>query len=126
MNVIYNGTDITDDILVNRAEYDTFLGHHADKIMVAIDSSDDATEGWGFKAGDTIRIKEDALDSGKMTVYRVDYEDGDTVVHAAAIQNTHERKKNVWNKISFKELTKSLAKSLGCDVGWMMNLSMTR
>lgn len=116
MNVIYNGTDITDDILVNRAEYDTFLGHHADKIMVAIDSSDDATEGWGFKAGDTIRIKEDALDSGKMTVYRVDYEDGDTVVHAAAIQNTHERKKNVWNKISFKELTKSLAKSLGCDV----------
>lgn len=116
MDVIYNGTDITDDILVNRAEYDTFLGHHADKVMVAIDSSDDATEGWGFKTGDTIQLKEESIDTGEMTVYRIDYEDGDTVVYASAIQKTRDRKKNEWKKINFKELTGSLAKSLGCDV----------
>lgn len=115
MDVIYNGTDITEDIYITKAEYEVFLGHHADKLMLAIDSSDDATEGWGFKPGDTIQVKEDSLDSGDMTVYRIGYEDGATVVYASAITARHERKKNVWNKIGFKALVKELAGTLGCD-----------
>ncbi len=53
MELIYNGTDITDDVRILRAEYECFLGEHADRLRIVIDSSDEATSGWGFAPGDT-------------------------------------------------------------------------
>lgn len=114
MEVIYNGTNISEYINTTRAEYDSFLGHHADKIMIAIDSTDDATQGWGFRAGDEIRIKENSIDSGKMTVYKVEEDEEETVIYAAAILKSYELNTNEWSKIGFKELAEALAKNLDC------------
>ena len=111
MELIYNEKDITEDVRILRAEYECFLGEHADRLTLTIDSSDEATSGWGFAPGDTIKLKDP--DTGKMFVYRIHSDDDETTIYAASIPQPEEVKSSKWKKITFKKLVKDLASSLG-------------
>ena len=116
MEVIYKGTDITENIDVTKAEYDTSLGGRADTLMLGIRNTNDETKGWGFAEGDEVQIKEDSIDSGVLKVYRVEYDGDSAVVYAASILRPREKKYKEWKKIGFKALAKELAKNLGYKI----------
>ncbi len=115
MELIYNGTEITELVNIEKAEVDTYLGDRADTILIMIER-DETVDKWGFAPGDTIQIKEDELNTGIMTVNKVRFIGHAISITASSIPEQTEVKKKKWSSIGFKDLVKELCKNIGMAV----------
>ncbi len=113
MELLYNGTDISEDMNTTKCIYEAYLGQRADHLTVTLDRED----GWEFAAGDTIKVTEDEIDTGEMTVYRVETEEEHVTIYASTVLRQEEVKDTTWKKVGFKDLMTALAKELDlkCD-----------
>ena len=113
MEILYNGADIVDLVDESRLEIDMSLGDRADTIYLCFKRGDGSADKWGYAPGDTLRVKEGALDTGKMAVNMVRFIDEEIQITAASIPDTSENKKKEWSSISFKTLCAELSKKMG-------------
>jgi len=113
MEIIYNGTDISENVNETKLEIDFSLGDRADTILLYLDREDGSIDQWGYAPGDTLQIKEESLDTGKMTVSEVKFLDSDIWITATSIPDMIEKKYTEWSSVSFKTLASELAKKMG-------------
>ena len=76
MNFFYNGTDIYNDVSVNYCVHEMFAEKQADTLVIRFNDTKGVWSKWQPAAGDTVRFKEGASDTGKMFIHSMKPENG--------------------------------------------------
>lgn len=76
MNFYYNGTDIYNDVSVNYCVHEMFAEKQADTLVIRFNDTKGIWSKWQPAAGDTVRFKEGASDTGKMFIHSMKPENG--------------------------------------------------
>lgn len=86
LKVFVNDKDITSSIAVHGCIYETHAEGCADTLEITFADTKKEWEGWQPSAkGDTVRITDGSLDSGKMFIDRIDPQDGKYTLRAASV-----------------------------------------
>lgn len=72
MELLINGESMEEDIQIMQATYEDYLDDHVDAISVMIQDSEHVLD---LQKGDTVRIKNDLIDSGTMYISKISYTD---------------------------------------------------
>lgn len=123
MNFYYNGTDIYNDVSVNYCVHEMFAEKQADTLVIRFNDTKGIWSKWQPAAGDTVRFKEGASDTGKMFVHSMKPENGLFTIRAMSMPKTAKiRKSKSWEGVRFLQLANEFAgnhglafKNYGCE-----------
>lgn len=123
MNLIYNGTDIIDDVSVAYCVHEMYAEKQADTLVLRFKDPNGTWSKWNPAPGDVIRLREGASDTGKMFVHSMKPENGIFTLRAMSIPKSGKVKKSKsWEGVRFLQLGKEKAeehglvfKSYGCE-----------
>lgn len=114
MNFYYNGTDIYDDVSVNYCVHEMFAEKQADTLVIRFNDTKGVWSKWQPAAGDTVRLKEGASDTGKMFIYSMKPENGLFTIRAMSMPKTGKiRKSKSWEGVRFLQLANEIAVNHG-------------
>ena len=114
MNLYYNGTDIYGDVSVNYCVHEMFAEKQADTLVIRFNDTKGVWSKWNPAAGDTLRLKEGASDSGKMFIHSMKSENGLFTLRAMSMprSGTTMRSKS-WEGVRFLQLANEFAANHG-------------
>ena len=123
MNFYYNGTDIYNDVSVNYCVHEMFAEKQADTLVIRFNDTKGIWSKWQPAAGDTVRFKEGASDTGKMFIHSMKPENGLFTIRAMSMPKTAKiRKSKSWEGVRFLQLANEFAgnhgltfKNYGCE-----------
>lgn len=116
MNFFYNGKDIYDDVSVNYCVHEMYAEKQADTLVIRFNDTKGAWSKWQPAAGDTVRFKEDASDTGKMFIHSMKSENGLFTIRAVSMPKTGKtRKSKSWEGVRFLQLGNEFASNHGLD-----------
>lgn len=95
MGVIYNGTDITEEVQVNSAVHEMNAGGRANTLDIVFDDTDHLWSRWKPAKGDTIKFSDGGTSTGKMYVYDFTIKNSKVSMYAC---NTPPRLKDIYSK----------------------------
>lgn len=111
--VIYQGADITDDIEVGVAAYDTITDcTQADTLRLEFSTKDDGWASWDPKIGDTVEYKKDGASTGTLFVYDFDVQKTYTTIYASAMPPSFSsgvKQSKKWEKVYLSQIGGDLA-----------------
>lgn len=114
MKVLYEGTDISKEVYINRCEHETFAEKRADRLMIRFVDSSGLWSKWGPKSGDKIRFINDAADTGDMYVTEIHPTNGLITFYATALPITGKTKKSrVWENFRLLQIAEDIASEHG-------------
>lgn len=114
MNLYYNGVDIYNDVSVNYCVHEMFAEKQADTLVIRFNDAKGIWSKWQPQAGDTIRFKEGAGDTGKMFLYSMKPENGLFTIRAMSLPRTAKTKKSKsWEGVRFLQLASEFAGNHG-------------
>lgn len=88
MNVLYNGTDISDMVKVEKAVHEMYLRKRADTLEVRFDNTDGTWTIWKPEIGDSILLKEQYASTGTMYVSELVPEKNTITIYASVLKKT--------------------------------------
>ena len=94
MNFYYNGTDIYNDVSVNYCVHEMFAEKQADTLVIRFNDTKGIWSKWQPAAGDTVRFKEGASDTGKMFIHSMKPENGLFTIRAMSMPKTAKIRKS--------------------------------
>ena len=116
MNFFYNGTDIYSDVSVNYCVHEMFAEKQADTLVIRFNDTKGVWSKWQPAAGDTVRFKEGASDTGKMFIHSMKPENGLFTIRAMSMPKTGKiRKSKSWEGVRFLQLANEFAAGHGLD-----------
>lgn len=116
MNFFYNGTDIYNDVSVNYCVHEMFAEKQADTLVIRFNDTKGIWSKWQPAAGDTVRFKEGASDTGKMFIHSMKPENGLFTIRAMSMPKTGQiRKSKSWEGVRFLQLANEFAAGHGLD-----------
>ncbi len=116
MNFFYNGKDIYDDVSVNYCVHEMYAEKQADTLVIRFNDTKGVWSKWQPAAGDTVRFKEDASDTGKMFIYSMKSENGLFTIRAMSMPKTGKtRKSKSWEGVRFLQMGNEFALNHGLD-----------
>lgn len=118
MQLIYEGTDIYNDISVSQCIYDSYGEQRSDTLKVIFNDTRDLWDGWNPQKGDSIRAILGACDTGEMHVVSVKPENGLMCLRANSIpEDYNDRKNKSWEVVTFKQICAEVADrhGLSCE-----------
>ena len=68
MKLIYEGTDITRKVAINRCEHETYAESHADTLLLRFSDAASKWDGWQPRRGDKVQVTEGAANTGTMYI----------------------------------------------------------
>ena len=114
MNLYYNGTDIYNDVSVNYCVHEMFAEKQADTLVIRFNDTKGVWSKWNPAAGDTLRFKEGASDTGKMFIHSMKPENGLFTIRAMSMPSSGATKKSrSWEGVRFLQLGNVIAKDNG-------------
>lgn len=114
MNLYYNGTDIYNDVSVNYCVHEMHAEKQADTLVIRFNDTKGVWSKWNPAAGDTLRFKEGASDTGKMFIHSMKSENGLYTIRAMSMpQSGSTRRSKSWYGVRFLQLGKDFAKNHG-------------
>lgn len=114
MNLYYNGTDIYNDVSVNYCVHEMFAEKQADTLVIRFNDTKGVWSKWNPAAGDTLRFKEGASDTGKMFIHSMKPENGLFTIRAMSMPKSGATKKSKsWEGVRFLQLANEIAKNHG-------------
>ena len=114
MNLYYNGTDIYNDVSVNYCVHEMFAEKQADTLVIRFNDTKGTWSKWNPAAGDTLRLKEGASDTGKMFIHSMKPENGLFTIRAMSMPKSGATKKSKsWEGVRFLQLANEIAGSHG-------------
>lgn len=117
MRLLYEGKDITDDVVVDSCVVDVRESGRLPVLKVTFDDADGDWGGWMPKAGDSIEATSDeACGSGKMYVSDANHTRGKMVITAVSVKQPSMAKVQRWRKSSMLKAVNQMASQLGLGV----------
>lgn len=117
MRLLYEGKDITDDVVVDSCVVDVRESGRLPVLKVTFDDADGDWGGWRPKAGDYIEATSDeACGSGKMYVSDANHTRGKMVITAVPVKQPSMAKVQRWRKSSMLKAVNQMASQLGLGV----------
>lgn len=117
MRLIYEGKDITDDVVVDSCVVDVRESGRLPVLKVTFDDADGDWGGWRPKAGDSIEATSDeACGSGKMYVSDANHTRGKMVITAVPVKQPSMAKVQRWKNSSMLKAVNQMASQLGLGV----------
>ena len=114
MKLYYNGTDIYSDVSVNYCVHEMFSEKQADTLVLRFNDTEGVWSKWNPAAGDTVRMKDGAADTGKLFVHSMKPENGLFTIRALSIPKSGTtRKSRSWQGVRFLQLANQIAKEHG-------------
>ena len=114
MNLYYNGTDIYNDVSVNYCVHEMHAEKQADTLVIRFNDTKGVWSKWNPAAGDVIRLKEGASDTGKMFIHSMKPENGFFTIRAMAMpQSGTTRRSKSWQGVRFLQVANEIAKNHG-------------
>lgn len=114
MNLYYNGTDIYKDVSVNYCVHEMFAEKQADTLVIRFNDTKGVWSKWNPAAGDTLRFKEGASDTGKMFIHSMKPENGLFTIRAMSMPKSGATKQSKsWEGVRFLQLANEIAKKHG-------------
>ena len=118
MQLIYEGTDIYNDVSINQCIYDSYGEQRTDTLKILFNDTRDTWDNWKPQKGNVIRAVLGACDTGEMHVVSVKPENGLICLRANSIPEDYNDKKNKsWEFVTFKHICKEIAgrHGLSCE-----------
>ena len=114
MNLYYNGTDIYNDVSVNYCVHEMFAEKQADTLVIRFNDTKGVWSKWNPAAGDTLRLKEESSDTGKMFLHSIKSENGLFTLRAMSMPPSGAtRKSKSWEGVRFLQLANEVAGNHG-------------
>ena len=114
MILYYNGTDIYNDVSVNYCVHEMFAEKQADTLVIRFNDTKGVWSKWNPAAGDTLRFKEGASDTGKMFIHSMKPENGLFTIRAMSMpQSGSTKKSKSWEGARFLQLANEIAANHG-------------
>jgi len=114
LNLYYNGTDIYNDVSVNYCVHEMFAEKQADTLVIRFNDPKGVWSKWNPAAGDTLRFKEGAGDTGKMFIHCMTSENGLFTIRAMSMPQSGKTKKSkTWEGVRFLQIGNEIARNLG-------------
>ena len=111
------------DVSVNYCVHEMFAEKQADTLVIRFNDTKGIWSKWQPAAGDTVRFKEGASDTGKMFIHSMKPENGLFTIRAMSMPKTAKiRKSKSWEGVRFLQLANEFAgnhgltfKKYGCE-----------
>lgn len=117
MNLIYEGTDITKDVEIHRAELIDTSGGKSDSIEVCFSDVSGHWSKWKPQKNDKIIISENGLSSGVMYIDEIEQQRGMFIIRALSLpQACKTQNTRSWESIRFLELAADIALKHGFKI----------
>lgn len=114
MKLYYNGTDIYNDVSVNYCVHEMFAEKQADTLVLRFNDTKGVWSKWNPAAGDTVRMKDGAADTGKLFIHSMKPENGLYTIRALSMPKSGTtRKSRSWQGVRFLQLANQIAKEHG-------------
>ena len=114
MKLYYNGTDIYNNVSVNYCVHEMFAEKQADTLVLRFNDTKGVWSKWNPAAGDTVRMKDGAADTGKLFIHSMKPENGLFTIRALSIPKSGTtRKSRSWQGVRFLQLANQIAKEHG-------------
>ena len=114
MKLYYNGADIYKDVSVNYCVHEMYAEKQADTLVIRFNDTKGVWSKWNPAAGDTLRLKEGASDTGEMFLHSMKPENGLFTIRAMSMpQSGTTRRSKSWEGVRFLQLGNEIAKRHG-------------
>lgn len=114
MNFFYNGTDIYNDVSVNYCVHEMNAEKRADTLVIRFNDTKGVWSKWNPAAGDTVRFKEGAGNTGKMFVHSMKSENGLFTIRAMSMPKSCATKRSKsWEGARFLQIANEIAGNHG-------------
>ena len=114
IKVIYEGSDITDRLSINRCYHDMYGSDRCDSMSLRLLDPDSLLDDWAPQPGDSIAVEYGAARTGKMYVSQLIPENGLYTIEArSAPQSMFERTSRAWQKVRFLQMGQDIASRHG-------------
>ncbi|BAK99700.1 hypothetical protein OBV_25020 [Oscillibacter valericigenes Sjm18-20] len=114
MNLIYNGTDITERVSLTSGKLTDSGGGQADMATLSFSDTGRLWSGWNPSRNDTLEVKTGKFSTGKLFVHTVDYPDGACTMRAVSVpRDAYKPRDKIWRSISLLEVAGDVAGRCG-------------
>lgn len=114
MKLLYNGTDIYNDVSVNYCVHEMNAEKRADTLVIRFHDTKGVWSKWNPATGDTLRLTEGASNTGKMFIHSMKSENGLFTIRALSMPlSGSTRKSKRWEGVRFLQLANEIAGNHG-------------
>lgn len=114
MNIIYNGTDIFDDIYLNQCVHEAFAEKQADSLVLRFLDSDGIWSDWSPSKGDEVEVSDEDTYTGIMYVHSAKAENGLYTIRALSIPIDATTKSSCsWEGVRLLQIGEEIADQYG-------------
>ena len=114
MRLIYEGTDITRKVAINRCEHETYAESHADTLLLRFSDAASKWDGWQPRRGDKVQVTEGAANTGTMYISGLTAQNGLFTLRATSMPLTGENVgSQTWDNVRLFSLEAISPKSTG-------------
>lgn len=114
IQIIYNGVDITESVVINRCYHDMYASGRSDTLNLYLNDSANLWDKWAPKKGDIIRVEYGAINTGDMFISSVLPSNGAFGIMAQAAPHTgFDLQSKSWQQVHLLQIAREIAQRNG-------------
>lgn len=114
IQISYQGTDITDNVSINRCVHDMYAEGRADTLFLRVNDVVGMWDTWQPKPGDEMSVQYGAAKTGKMLVTECSPTNGLYTIKALSVPASYrERSNKAWKKVKLLQIGREVANRHG-------------